>query len=322
MSAEQIPGAAAKFDTTFQECDPDTFRAVSDIVKSNNGEADVLRLDALFRTGAPANGYTGTGGFNVLSYLDEAKRWNNEDALAYLIKLNYKDLLAVGWTFHNYIGSKKAVDALLAAGHTFSKEAADPGNPFWFKSFAMDADAFQKICERGTRFDVPIEIDSVSFLPIVQFANYHLVIGVPETLIAHCPNPNAQQADGQCVLHGAVRQGTVQRVTLDLPSNVDRLQRITRAFVDAGGDVDLVDSEGRSALNVACSLAYFCKAKALIEAGADPALKDKCGTCAEDLIARADLQELLELCSASRAKKAIDRVLKQAAAASKAGSSM
>lgn len=304
-----MSASASEFDTTLTKCERHVFDLVGSALEEHKGSDAIAKLIELFRAGTPANAYCTYDDGSVLCYLDLARNANNEDALAFLIALDHRELREFGWHFKNYLWSRKAVESLFQAGYSFAHEIASPSTSFRLQSSHLGPEFFQTICERGARFDISADGASADRLPIVEFVGEHNVSGVPEVLLANLQDPNVRQADGQCALHGAVRQGPVVRDYLDTFENLDRFKSVLAAFVDAGGDIDLVDNEGRSALNIACSLGYFNKARVLVEAGADPTLIDESGMSPENLIAQAGQQDLLELCAAARAKTAIDVVL-------------
>lgn len=304
-----------KLDTTLTKVSEDTFRKVKECIEYYDQRLALPMLKALFETGVPANGYRVTKAGTPVTYLSLAYTANRHDVTSYLIGLNYKELNDFGWSFTPYLWSDDARQALIDAGHNFAKEIANTSEAFWTKAWHIQADFVEAMGKNGARFDIPVVIDRVSYMPIVQFATSHDQPGVVEAMIATGSSCAARTYDGRTVLHAAVARGNrVHTKKLDMPKSVAHLEGIIRAVVDAGGDVDMVDIRGRSALHDACDFGYCNKARALLEAGADPLLKDNGGKTPEDLARVAKRRDVLQLFAATRARGAILDVASKAMA--------
>ena len=77
-------------------------------------------------------------------------------------------------------------------------------------------------------------------------------------------------------------------------TQTDHAVATVRLLIARGAKVDLVDDRGRSALMTAAALNRFDTARALLEAGASRALRDKAGKSAADLAATDEMRALVK----------------------------
>lgn len=308
-----------EFDTTYTGCNLQTFKQVESVISKYRGQELITKLEALFESGVPANGYHVKKGYPHLTYLTPALAYNNQDALAYLLKLNYEDMNKAGCKFTNYLAIPQARQILLDAGHSFAREIEDPLENFWSKVSGLGLDFFKTIASRGARFDIPIMMGEVATPPIIQSATYGIGTELVQTLLSCGVDPRSSLPDGSTILHCAVTRGQMNKAKkYDSVENANGLEKIVRATVAAGGDIDMVDKDGRSALHLAAELGYPNKVRVLLEAGADHRLYDNDGKTAENLAKAARRRDVLPLFSVVRARNTIlDMVAKAAGAAAK-----
>lgn len=305
-----------KFDTTMTKTDLETFDRVKDVMMRSRGEDLARDLEALFESGVPANGYRVTSSGTAYTYLSLAHQTANHDAMEYLIRNGYKELAESGWTFSQYLWHKNVAEALLDVGHSFVEEIDDPECLFWSNAENRDAQFFRTIIQRGADLNKTVIDGDVERPMIVKFATYMTRANLVESLLSAGIDPNLRQTGGHSVLHAAVTQGSARHNNeFDNPNNVVRLENIARAVAAAGGDINMVDDAGRSAMHLACQLGYANKVRILMEAGAECQLKDKNGHTPEDLAKKAKRRDVLQIFAATRARGAIMDVVAKAAEA-------
>lgn len=141
-----------------------------------------------------------------------------------------------------------------------------------------------------------------------------------EALLAKGAKPDARDRFGKTPICYAAARGAVRLVTALLDAGVDanaryggdltalmwaaghpdltateRAVSTVKALIARGAGLDLVDDRGRSALAIAAGLNRFETARALLEAGASKALRDKGGLTAADLAATPQMKALVAL---------------------------
>jgi ankyrin repeat protein len=137
-------------------------------------------------------------------------------------------------------------------------------------------------------------------------------------LLTHKARPDTIDATGKSVIVYAAARGAAPIVEMLLDAGVDvnaRYRadltalmwaaghpdntaadaglRTVRFLLMRGAKVDLVDDRGRSALMIAAGLGHPAIAQALVDAGADRALRDKDGKSAADLAAAMDVKAIV-----------------------------
>lgn len=305
-----------QFDTKFQRTDRATFERVERILKTA-GNASGEALEKEFATGVPANAYTINGDGAIVTYLSAAHAAGNGRAMGYLVGINYKDLCASSFDFSAYMQSPQVLKALIDHGHSF-KDVAEKNSHFLTGAYSLDVDYLRKARELGANFDCQHPSGDLLVPVVTMYAMHKLGSSMVEKLLAAGASPETRGTNGMSVLHGAVTEGKAKPDQfLDAIRSTERFDVAVRAVAAAGGSLDMVDDEGRSALHLACKLGYVNKARLLIEAGADLQLKDKNGKTPEDLARRARRASVLDLCAAARARSAVLGVVERAAGAAK-----
>ena len=137
-------------------------------------------------------------------------------------------------------------------------------------------------------------------------------------LLAQKARPDTVDATGKSVIVYAAARGAAPIVELLLNAGVDvnaRYRadltalmwaaghadnvaadaglRTVKLLLSRGAKLDLVDDRGRSALMIAAGLGHAAIAQALVEAGADRALRDKGGQSAADLAAAPEIKSIV-----------------------------
>lgn len=310
-----------KFDTTYTQCDQATFARVDELFRVHRGAQVVSKLEELFESGVPANGYLPSIKGMEHTYLRYALAVGNVDAAEYLIRLNYKDMEQAGCSFDMCLNIPSAVKALLEAGHTFEREILDELGGFWLSVHWTGPDFYRTLVERGVDLDLPALRWNIKTPPVVEVAIKHMDTRVLQNLLQAGAAPDSRQDGGYSALHGAVTQGSdVRAKKLDSEHNVVRMRNVVDLVLAAGGDINMVDDEGLSALHLACQLGYFNKAKVLLDAGANLELKDKNGKTPEALAKGAKRKDVENIFAATRARSAILDVVAKAAGAAKTAS--
>jgi ankyrin repeat protein len=77
-------------------------------------------------------------------------------------------------------------------------------------------------------------------------------------------------------------------------------ERITKYLIDNGADVDMQDAIGTTALHIAALNHRTANAKALLEAGADPSIKNDESKTALDIAKDSDAKEIVKLLEGAR----------------------
>jgi len=163
------------------------------------------------------------------------------------------------------------VDAVNAQGETALSAAAFAGN---FKLATV-------LLERKAK---PDTVDATGKSVIVYAAARGASDIVGELLDAGV-DPNARYRSDLTALMWAAGHADAASVESGL--------RTVKLLLAHGAKLDLVDDRGRNALMIAASLGHGAIAKALIEAGADPTLRDKAGASAAGLAASQEIKALL-----------------------------
>ena len=137
-------------------------------------------------------------------------------------------------------------------------------------------------------------------------------------LLAHKARPDTIDATGKGVMVYAAARGATRIVEMLLDAGVDPNARYrsdltalmwaaghpddtvadaglrtVKLLLSRGAKVDLVDDRGRSALMIAAGLGHGAITQALLEAGADRALRDKTGKSAADLAVSPEIKAVV-----------------------------
>lgn len=304
-----------QFNMKFTRCDEETFDRVEEVIRFHKGPEMVAKLEHLFELGVPANGYTLFGNDSVYTYLDFALSVRNGDASEYLIRQNYEHMQQPSYSLARSIKDPRVAQTWLDVGHAFTREMAESASDFWFSAQNLGPEFLRSIVRLGADLNRPALYEEMMTPPIVQ-ASMCLRTRVVQDLIDAGADPSARQDGGYCALHAAVQQNSsVRKASLDTPDNARKLAEIVQTITSAGGDIDMVDNFGHSALHLACKLGYANKAQVLISAGADHRLKDRHGKTPENLAKTDRRKDVIQMLAATRAKDAIMGVVAKAAAA-------